>query len=104
MINTLHDSFNDYCCTLQGVVLLGHSTGCQDAVRYVQLHSKAAGAAHLAGVVLQAAVMLLLFILIVCLPVQRCKYVWRLQAYTHHFCAVTLCLYRQSQWDVDFGK
>lgn len=43
---------------LQAIVLLGHSTGCQDAVRYVESHSKAEGAAQLAGVVLQAAVRL----------------------------------------------
>ena len=44
----------------QGIVLVGHSTGCQDAVRYCQRHRGAgasAGAAPpLAGVVLQAPV------------------------------------------------
>lgn len=38
------------------MVLIGHSTGCQDAVRYVSLHSQDTDAAKLAGVVLQAAV------------------------------------------------
>lgn len=42
--------------SLQAMVLLGHSTGCQDAVRYVESHAKATDAAPLAGVVLQAAV------------------------------------------------
>ena len=40
----------------QGVVLIGHSTGCQDAVRYVARHRDAADAARLLGVILQAPV------------------------------------------------
>ena len=41
---------------LQGFVLIGHSTGCQDAVRYAELHGGSQDAAPLLGVVLQAAV------------------------------------------------
>ena len=37
---------------MQGIVLAGHSTGCQDVVRYVTKE----GIANIAGVVLQAAV------------------------------------------------
>mgnify|MGYP001811010158 CR=1 FL=1 len=40
----------------QGVVILGHSTGCQDAVRYCQRHRASADAAPLLGAVLQAPV------------------------------------------------
>ena len=39
---------------LQTVVLLGHSTGCQDSVRYMQKFSTEQ--ASLAGVILQASV------------------------------------------------
>ena len=43
--------------TVQAVVLLGHSTGCQDAVRYCKVIQEDAGtAAPLAGVILQAPV------------------------------------------------
>lgn len=44
---------------MQAVILIGHSTGCQDAVRYaqrVQGDLKGSDAAPLAGIVLQAAV------------------------------------------------
>ena len=40
----------------QGVIVAGHSTGCQDAVRYAQRHKLDADAAPLLGVVLQAPV------------------------------------------------
>lgn len=40
----------------QGVVLLGHSTGCQDSVRYAQLYRNSSEAAELLGLVLQAPV------------------------------------------------
>lgn len=43
-------------CALQGAVIIGHSTGCQDAMRYVSRHKAAAGAAQLLGVILQAPV------------------------------------------------
>ena len=43
-------------CIAQGVVIIGHSTGCQDAVRYVARHTKAADAAQLLGIILQAPV------------------------------------------------
>ena len=41
---------------LQGVVIVGHSTGCQDAVRYCQRQRGSAAAAPLLGAVLQAPV------------------------------------------------
>ena len=41
---------------LQGFVLIGHSTGCQDAVRYAEQHGASRDTAPLLGVVLQAAV------------------------------------------------
>ena len=45
------------CMLMQAVVLLGHSTGCQDAVKYVKVSlPNAKDAAPLAGVVLQAPV------------------------------------------------
>ena len=40
----------------QGVVIMGHSTGCQSAVRYVQRYAADRSAARLLGVVLQAPV------------------------------------------------
>lgn len=40
----------------KGIVLVGHSTGCQDAVRYVQRFASDRQAAPLLGVVLQAPV------------------------------------------------
>ncbi|EFN58570.1 hypothetical protein CHLNCDRAFT_140723 [Chlorella variabilis] len=40
----------------QGMVIVGHSTGCQDAVRYAQRHRSSSAAAPLRGVVLQAPV------------------------------------------------
>lgn len=40
----------------QGVVIMGHSTGCQSAVRYVQRYGADRSAARLLGVVLQAPV------------------------------------------------
>lgn len=41
----------------QGLVLMGHSTGCQDAARYAQRHAGCGGyAAPLLGVVLQGPV------------------------------------------------
>lgn len=43
-------------CIAQGVVIIGHSTGCQDAVRYVARHKEAADAARLLGIILQAPV------------------------------------------------
>ena len=43
---------------LQGFILMGHSTGCQDAVRYAERHGASQDAAPLLGVVLQAAVRL----------------------------------------------
>lgn len=39
-----------------GIVLVGHSTGCQDGVRYAQRFRRGAGAPPLLGVVLQAPV------------------------------------------------
>ena len=41
---------------LQGAVLIGSSTGCQDAVRYVHRHKCSADAAAVLGVILQAPV------------------------------------------------
>ena len=41
---------------MQGAVLIGHSTGCQDAVRYVARHKDNQHAAAVIGVVLQAPV------------------------------------------------
>ena len=42
---------------LQAVILIGHSTGCQDAVRYAEMvQEKGSDAAPLAGIVLQAPV------------------------------------------------
>lgn len=38
------------------MVIVGHSTGCQDAVRYAQRHRSSSAAAPLRGVVLQAPV------------------------------------------------
>ena len=43
-----------YCVHVQTVVLLGHSTGCQDNVRYMQKYSRETP--NLAGVILQAPV------------------------------------------------
>ena len=43
-----------YCVCVQTVVLLGHSTGCQDNIRYMQKYSRETP--HLAGVILQAPV------------------------------------------------
>ena len=43
-----------YCARVQTVVLLGHSTGCQDNIRYMQKYSRETP--HLAGVILQAPV------------------------------------------------
>lgn len=40
----------------QGFVIVGHSTGCQDAVRYAQRHRADPDTAPLLGVVLQAPV------------------------------------------------
>lgn len=40
----------------QGVVMIGHSTGCQDAVRYLARHKEATDAARVLGVILQAPV------------------------------------------------
>jgi pimeloyl-ACP methyl ester carboxylesterase len=40
----------------EGIVILGHSTGCQDAARYAARHRGDAAAAPLRGVVLQAPV------------------------------------------------
>ena len=46
---------------VQAVILLGHSTGCQDAVRYwIVIQKDAEDAAPLAGVILQAPVRILL--------------------------------------------
>ena len=46
---------------VQAVILLGHSTGCQDTVRYCKVIQKdAEDAAPLAGVILQAPVRILL--------------------------------------------
>lgn len=42
------------CIHVQGIVLAGHSTGCQDVVRYVTKE----GVDNIAGAVLQAAVRL----------------------------------------------
>ena len=42
---------------MQGAVLIGHSTGCQDAVRYVARHKDDERAAALLGVILQAPVL-----------------------------------------------
>ena len=42
------------CVHVQTIVLLGHSTGCQDNVRYMQKYSRETP--HLAGVILQAPV------------------------------------------------
>ena len=45
------------CMLLQAVILLGHSTGCQDAVKYAKVSlPEAKDAAPLAGIVLQAPV------------------------------------------------
>lgn len=44
------------CACQQGVVICGHSTGCQDAVRYAQRYRASGAAAPLLGVVLQAPV------------------------------------------------
>lgn len=42
---------------MQAVILVGHSTGCQDAVRYAEMvEQKGSDAAPLAGIVLQAPV------------------------------------------------
>jgi pimeloyl-ACP methyl ester carboxylesterase len=41
---------------LQGIVIVGHSTGCQDAVRYAQRYRTRSAAAPLLGLVLQAPV------------------------------------------------
>lgn len=39
-----------------GLVIMGHSTGCQDAVRFMQRHAAAGGATPILGTVLQAPV------------------------------------------------
>lgn len=49
---------------IQGIVLAGHSTGCQDVVRFVTKE----GSDNIAGAVLQAAVRLLLPISFMSLP------------------------------------
>lgn len=41
---------------LQGIVIVGHSTGCQDAIRYAERYNKDTQAPPLLGVVLQAPV------------------------------------------------
>ena len=42
---------------MQAVILIGHSTGCQDAVRYAEIvQDKGSDTAPLAGIVLQAPV------------------------------------------------
>ncbi len=40
----------------QGIIVMGHSTGCQSAVRFVQRYGSDRSAARLLGVVLQAPV------------------------------------------------
>lgn len=44
------------CAPVQGFTIIGHSTGCQDAVRYAQRYRSSAAAPPLQAVVLQAPV------------------------------------------------
>lgn len=59
---------------MQAVILIGHSTGCQDAVRYAEIvQGKGSDAAPLAGIVLQAPVSTLeTFLRHVCPAVYKC--------------------------------